>query len=39
MTEYTFYINGEYKTVEADTKEEAVKEDRGQREPATAASR
>jgi hypothetical protein len=26
MTEYTFYINGEYKTVEADTKEEAVKE-------------
>jgi hypothetical protein len=26
MTQYTFYINGEYKTVEADTEEEAIKE-------------
>jgi hypothetical protein len=26
MTEYTFSINGEYKTVEADTEEEALKE-------------
>ena len=26
MTEYTFFINGEYKTVEADTEEEALKE-------------
>jgi len=26
MSEYTFYINGEYKTVEADTEEEALKE-------------
>jgi len=25
MTQYTFYINGEYKTVEADSEEEAVK--------------
>jgi hypothetical protein len=26
MTMYTFCINGEYKTVEADTEEEALKE-------------
>lgn len=26
MTMFTFYINGLYKTVEADTEEEAVKE-------------
>lgn len=26
MTQYTFYINGEYKTVEADSEEEAMKE-------------
>jgi hypothetical protein len=26
MTMYTFYINGLYKTVEADSEEEAVKE-------------
>jgi len=26
MTMYTFYINGEYKTVEANTEEEAIKE-------------
>jgi hypothetical protein len=26
MTEYTFFINGEYKTVEADTEEEALKD-------------
>lgn len=26
MTMYTFYINGEYKTVETDTVEEAIKE-------------
>jgi hypothetical protein len=26
MTTYTFFINGEYKTVEADTEEEALKE-------------
>jgi len=25
MTTYTFYINGEYKSVEADTEEEAIK--------------
>ena len=25
MTLYTFYINGEYKTVEADTEEDAIK--------------
>jgi len=24
MTQYTFYINGEYKTVEADSEEEAI---------------
>jgi hypothetical protein len=24
MTAYTFYINGEYKTVEADSEEEAI---------------
>lgn len=24
MTTYTFYVNGEYKTVEADTEEDAV---------------
>ena len=28
MTEYTFFFNGEYKTVEADTEEEAMKEAR-----------
>jgi hypothetical protein len=26
MTKFTFYINGDYKTVEADTEEEAIKE-------------
>ena len=26
MTMYTFYVNGEYKTVEADTEEEAIRE-------------
>ena len=26
MTAYTFYINGEYRTVEADTEEEAIKQ-------------
>ncbi len=26
MTQYTFYINGEYTTVEADSEEEAIKE-------------
>lgn len=26
MTEYTFYINGDYKTVEAETEVEAIKE-------------
>ena len=26
MTAYTFYINGEYKTVDADSEEEAIKE-------------
>jgi hypothetical protein len=26
MTTYTFFINGEYKTVEADSEEEALKE-------------
>ena len=26
MTQYTFYINGEYKTVEADTEEDAARE-------------
>ena len=26
MTEYTFFFNGEYKTIEADTEEEALKE-------------
>lgn len=26
MTQYTFYINGEYKTVEAGSEEEAIKE-------------
>jgi len=26
MTKYTFYINGEYTSVEADTEEEAIKE-------------
>jgi hypothetical protein len=26
MTTYTFYINGEYKTVEADTEEDAIRE-------------
>ena len=26
MTQYTFYINGEYKTVEADTEEDATRE-------------
>ena len=26
MTEYTFFFNGEFKTVEADTEEEALKE-------------
>jgi hypothetical protein len=25
MTQYTFYANGEYKTVEADTEEDAIK--------------
>jgi len=25
MTKYTFYINGQHKTVEADTEEEAIK--------------
>lgn len=25
MTQYTFYVNGEYKTVEADTEEDAIK--------------
>ena len=24
MTAYTFYVNGEYKTIEADTEEEAI---------------
>ena len=28
MTMYTFYINGVYKTVEADSEEEAIKEAR-----------
>jgi hypothetical protein len=26
MAAYTFYINGEYKTVEADSEDEAIKE-------------
>lgn len=26
MTMYTFYVNGEYKTIEADTEEEAIKQ-------------
>jgi len=26
MTKYTFYINGQHKTVEADTEKEAIKE-------------
>lgn len=26
MTMYTFYVNGEYKTIEADTEEEAIRE-------------
>jgi hypothetical protein len=26
MTEYTFFINGEYRTVEADSEEEAIEE-------------
>lgn len=26
MTTYTFYVNGDYRTVEADTEEEALKE-------------
>jgi hypothetical protein len=26
MTKYTFYINGNHKTVEAETEEEAIKE-------------
>ena len=26
MTEYTFFFNGEYKTVEADSEDEAIKE-------------
>jgi hypothetical protein len=25
MTQYPFYVNGEYKTVEADTEEDAIK--------------
>jgi len=28
MTKYTFYIDGEYKIVEADSEEEAIKEAR-----------
>ena len=24
MTTYTFYVNGQYKTIEADTEEEAI---------------
>jgi len=26
MTKYTFYINGEYKTVEADSEDDAIRE-------------
>jgi hypothetical protein len=26
MTMYTFYVNGDYKTVEADTEEDAIRE-------------